>query len=91
MPIELETTIARDPVTKSEIVQFTVDLRGFLLRTELADLTDAGEVVRRHIPEPVRLLDADGRPRFTAEEYASIKGAIYRMLIEDGIVSGTVL
>jgi len=89
MPLSLETPIARDPITQVEIIYFTPDLRANTMLVGFAQLTSTGEVIGT-FERPINLLDANHAPRFTAEEYASIKSAIYRLALEDGIVAGTV-
>ncbi len=91
MPIRLEEPIVRDPVTRAEIVQFTIDLRANILRAEVARMTDAGEIVGTVVTQAISLRTDAGSPRFTQQEYNTVKAAIYRMLIEDGIIAGTVV
>lgn len=89
MPLALDTPIARDSITTVEVVYFNVDMRGSTILVGFAQMTSAGEVIGT-FERQINLLDAENNPRFTPEEYDSIKSAIYRLALEDGIVAGTV-
>lgn len=85
MPIRLATPIVPDAITHAEITAFNVDLSAGVMIVRLADLTSSGRVVSEHTLPPIALFDAAGSPLFTADEYRAIKGAIYRLLIADGL------
>lgn len=89
MPIGLTTPISGPVVTRKEVVSFTVDLRNQLLHLRFVDLTADGQAVGES-NATVSLRMPNGDPRFTAEEYALIKAAVYRLAIESGVVLGVV-
>lgn len=89
MPITLDTPISGPVVAKKEVVGFNIDLRGGTIAIQFADLTAQGEVVGQS-SGGCSLYAPDGTPRFTGEEYASIKAAVYRLALADGIVAGSV-
>lgn len=89
MPLALDTPIPRDSITTVEVVYFNVDLRGNTMLVGFAQMTSSAEVIGT-FERQISLRDANDNPRFTAEEYGSIKSAIYRLALEDGIVAGTV-
>jgi hypothetical protein len=49
--------------------------------------TEAGDSVNQEQVH-LNLLDSEGTPRFTMEEYKSIKQAMYRMILADGLIKG---
>lgn len=88
MPIILSEPESGPVVTKKEVIGFGVDLPGQLLTITFANITESGAMVgttsascRTHAP--------DGTPLLTAEEYATVRGALYRLALNAGIVSGT--
>lgn len=87
MPIILDNPETGPAVTKKEVVGFAVNLPGQLLTITFANITATGEMVgtssrscSTHAP--------DGTPLLTAEEYATVRGALYRLALNAGIVSG---
>jgi hypothetical protein len=89
MPLELTTAIPRDPIASVEVIGFHIDLQSMQMQVRLAELTQAGEMIGQQM-HGVNLV-SNGQPRFTSSEYNSIKAAIYRLLIADGIVAGSVV
>lgn len=89
MPIALTTPISGPVVTRKEVVAFTVNLQNKQLHLRFADLTAEGQVVGES-SAALSLSLPNGDPRFTAEEYALIKAAVYRLAIESGVVLGVV-
>lgn len=85
--------ISTDPITAptivaQEITRFTCDLDAMTVYIRFTQLDADGG---KHGASDYTLsLIANGQTRFTADEYASIKGALYRLALEDGVVSGTV-
>lgn len=89
MPIILEAPIPRANVTAKEIVHFVADLRTMTVYMTFANIDENGAKVSVDPQVSCALVDGNGS-RFTPEEYASIKTALYRLALEDGHVAGTV-
>ena len=92
MPIELETPIEQPArrITAKEITQFTCDLVSMTVQIRFSYIDqDRQRIPDRDEDHTLSLVD-DGHPRFTPEEYASIKAALYRLAGEDGAASGVV-
>lgn len=85
--------ISTDPITPptivaQEVTRFTCDLEAMTVYIRFTQLDADGG---KHGASDYTLsLIKDGAARFTPEEYASIKGALYRLALEDGVVSGAV-
>lgn len=90
MPITLDTPIAGPVIAKKEVVGFHIDLLAGTLALQFSDMTAEGEVVGSS-GAGCSLYTPAGTPRFTGEEYASIKAAVYRLALESGLVAGTVV
>lgn len=89
MPIELPTPIAQPAVAlvAKEISSFSVDLERMRAEVRFTYVDEKG--VRHHGRDEdvtLELVDGEGMPRFTAEEYGSIKGVLYRLSAEDGFI-----
>jgi hypothetical protein len=89
MPITLTSPISGPVVAKKEVTGFSIDLSGGMISIQFADLTAQGETVGQS-SGGCSLYAPDGTPRFTQQEYASIKAAVYRLALADGIVAGAV-
>lgn len=79
------------PIVVDEIVGFSADLVHGVL-TIAIDAVDADGKVITQEPKKSKLFNPDGSPRFTAEERAVFKGALYRIGIADGhLPAGTIV
>ena len=89
MPITLSEPVARPSVTQAEIVSFNVDLQTGSVIIRFARKTADGVVIET-TSSIATLFNANGIPQFTPAEYASIKGALYRIVIEQGLIAGAI-
>lgn len=88
MPIQIKDPIQAPAIVAKEISGFSVNLVSMRCDISFVSFDETGKVAgeeSHNIP-----LLADGAPRFTPEEYASIKAALYRLALEDGVVAGAV-
>lgn len=88
MPIALTEQITRPSIVKMEIFGFSVDLRGGRIELQFAHLTADNDIAG--VSSGSASLYVNDVPQFTAAEYASIKGALYRIAVEQGLVAGVV-
>lgn len=88
MPIQLATPVERKPIVMAEVIYFNADLRAMTVLIGFAHMDEDGVVIKT-TEHQCSLVDAEKNPRFTPEEYASVKGALYRLSFEDGLVAGT--
>jgi hypothetical protein len=89
MPLTLATPVERKPITKVEVIYFNLDNRSMTVLIGLNHMDEDGESIKttEHL---VSLVNEKGSPEFTTAEYGTIKGALYRFLIKNGIVAGSI-
>lgn len=89
-PIELDTPVQAPAIVAMELGHFAVDLRAMTVAVRFDEIDESG-ARNGSVSGDLSLLDGNGVPRFTAQEYATIKAAIYRLSIADGVVAGKVI
>lgn len=88
MPILLNSPESKPAVIAHEIAAFAVNLQAMTASMEFVAIDENGGKAPAF--GITCSLIANGAPRFTPAEYASIKAALYRIALEDGHVAGTV-
>lgn len=93
MPLELPAPIIQPAKTigAQTIAAFICDPIRMSISVRMMYLDDSGAPVPGMDFDFTSSLIKDGAPRFTPEFYAELKGLIYRLGIEDGFLSGTVV